>query len=82
MSGNTVQARLRKLASREMRMLSKSDALLLQLAASMLDEYDTARKEAGEARDKAIRDACSNGALVSVARSHLAELVALLEAHQ
>lgn len=81
MSGNTVQARLRKLAGREMRTLTRADALLCELAAATLDQQQADIQAARERESKAISDACNNGALVYVARGQLRALVDLLEAH-
>lgn len=82
MNGNkTVVDRLRKLAGREMRMLTRADALLCELAAATLDQQQADIQAARERESKAISDACNNGALVSVARGQLRTLVDLLEAH-
>lgn len=82
MNGNkTVVDRLRKLAGREMRMLTRADALLCELAAATIDQQQADIQAAREREDKAIRDACNSGALVSVARGQLAALIDLLERH-
>ena len=81
MSGNTVQARLRKLAGREMRTLTRADAMLCELAAATIDQQQADVQAAREREAKAIGDACNNGALVSVARCQLRALVEMLEAH-
>lgn len=82
MSGNkTVVDRLRKLAAREARLISKADSLLIQLAADLIEKQAEALSAASSDKDKAIRDACNSGALVSVARGQLAALIDLLERH-
>ena len=82
MSGNkAVVDRLRKLAAREARLISKADSLLIQLAADLIEKQAEALSAASSDKDEAIRDACYSGALVSVARGQLAALIDLLERH-
>lgn len=82
MNGNkTVVDRLRKLAAREARLISKADSLLCELAAATIDQQQADIQAAREREAKAIGDASNNGALVSVVRCHLRALVEMLESH-
>lgn len=76
-----LQARLRSLADRQGQKITGADARLAMHAASLIDGLESAMRIANDRASIATSDACSSGALVSVVRTELRELLAHIERH-
>jgi hypothetical protein len=74
-----ISDRLRSLARREGQRISHADALLAELAAALIEDATASIEKARRAEMEAMRDACSYGATLSVARDRLRQVLEMME---